>query len=47
VQSCLKMVANSMTVNPKPPEAKEVEEVDAALAVEPMDTRTGADSWGH
>jgi hypothetical protein len=41
------MVANSMTVNPKPPEAKEVEEMDAALAMEPMDPRIGVDSWGH
>jgi hypothetical protein len=41
------MVANSMTVNLKSPEAKEVEEVDAALAMEPMDPRTGVDSWGY
>jgi hypothetical protein len=41
------MVANSMTANPNPPEVKEVEEVDAVLAVEPMDPRTGVDSWGH
>jgi hypothetical protein len=41
------MVANSMTVNPRPPEAKEVEEVDVALDAEPMDLRTGVDSWGH
>ena len=36
-----------MTVNPKPPEAKEAEEVDAVLAAEPMDSRAGVDSWGH
>ena len=41
------MAVNKMMVNPKLLEVKGVEGVDAVLAMEPMDPRTGVDSWGH
>ena len=46
--SHLRMVVNSTrTVNLNQLTVNKVEEVGTVLAVEPMDHRTGVDSWGH